>query len=338
MRIPRTEDLVNADQFAELLADLRIKQPALFTKYALPKYAPQNGFRSYTHLTDMMAMNEADYEGRVMLFGRDEAIATVAAIVHTATWRMKQFDFPLAYVSRDIADAAANTQLPEWLLLQDMRWPLRSMTFMLPQGQFVSPSGYEAGALSVCSVSAEETAQFAGRPGVPPRLFTSVARHESGSIFVWATMREKTGLWKMWGMDRPMTGTVSAMGIEFAQIGDVAPGWEEAEAIDNAWWTQTMGNVAMNLLMLMVDRPELVESGRPLKRIKAGKGQKQVLWQPRWVGRTYRRQTASEGPQKGSHASPRAHWRIGHWRQQAHGPKLTLRKSIWIEPVIVNPI
>ena len=35
-------------------------------------------------------------------------------------------------------------------------------------------------------------------------------------------------------------------------------------------------------------------------------------------------------------AGVKAHWRRGHWRQQAHGPRLTLRKLIWIAPVSVG--
>jgi hypothetical protein len=37
----------------------------------------------------------------------------------------------------------------------------------------------------------------------------------------------------------------------------------------------------------------------------------------------------------GTHASPHPHWRKGHWRMQAHGEKLSLRKRIFIQPVFV---
>jgi hypothetical protein len=30
------------------------------------------------------------------------------------------------------------------------------------------------------------------------------------------------------------------------------------------------------------------------------------------------------------------HWRRGHWRNQACGPKMTLHKHIFIQPVLVN--
>lgn len=32
----------------------------------------------------------------------------------------------------------------------------------------------------------------------------------------------------------------------------------------------------------------------------------------------------------------RAHWRRGHWRRQAHGPQLSLRKLIWISPMVIG--
>lgn len=34
----------------------------------------------------------------------------------------------------------------------------------------------------------------------------------------------------------------------------------------------------------------------------------------------------------GTHGGPRPHWRRGHWRHQAHGPQMSLRKLLWIQP------
>ncbi|MBN2258754.1 MAG: hypothetical protein JW704_13210, partial [Anaerolineaceae bacterium] len=43
------------------------------------------------------------------------------------------------------------------------------------------------------------------------------------------------------------------------------------------------------------------------------------------------------GQEKGSHRSPVPHWREGHFRQQAIGPRSeNKRKTVWIEPTIVN--
>ncbi len=38
----------------------------------------------------------------------------------------------------------------------------------------------------------------------------------------------------------------------------------------------------------------------------------------------------------GTHASPKPHWRIGHYRTQPHGPGLSNSKRIFIKPVLVN--
>lgn len=38
----------------------------------------------------------------------------------------------------------------------------------------------------------------------------------------------------------------------------------------------------------------------------------------------------------GTHASPRLHWRRGHFRNQAYGVKHSERKVIWIEPTLIG--
>lgn len=61
---------------------------------------------------------------------------------------------------------------------------------------------------------------------------------------------------------------------------------------------------------------------------------------PRWIGKNYqikseRRQTSKRG---GTHASPRAHWRSGHFRrlEPGEGKKWTEQKTLWIEPIFIT--
>ena len=49
----------------------------------------------------------------------------------------------------------------------------------------------------------------------------------------------------------------------------------------------------------------------------------------RWVGKEFERQSQV------SDRSLQAHWRKGHWRNQAHGPHRQLRKLLWIRPTRV---
>ena len=50
------------------------------------------------------------------------------------------------------------------------------------------------------------------------------------------------------------------------------------------------------------------------------------------IGRNYA--TKRSDGNGGTHASPRMHWRRGHFRQQAFGPKMSERKIIWLEPTL----
>lgn len=56
------------------------------------------------------------------------------------------------------------------------------------------------------------------------------------------------------------------------------------------------------------------------------------FWRVRRVGDEFE---AADKAQRQGHVGPSAHWRKGHWRNQAHGPQLSLRKLIWIRPVRV---
>lgn len=47
-----------------------------------------------------------------------------------------------------------------------------------------------------------------------------------------------------------------------------------------------------------------------------------------------REQQSGDGSVSGRTLSP--HWRAGHWRMQAHGQGMSLRKELFIEPVFVN--
>lgn len=62
---------------------------------------------------------------------------------------------------------------------------------------------------------------------------------------------------------------------------------------------------------------------------------------PRWIGKNYQIKSRCKQAVKtptGTHASPRAHWRCGHFRklEPGEGKKWTEPKMLWIEPVMIN--
>lgn len=81
---------------------------------------------------------------------------------------------------------------------------------------------------------------------------------------------------------------------------------------------------------------EVIELDAPTRKMGFGKNSKQIIV-PRVIGEGYKPKVVRNYEPTGTHASPRTHWRSGHWRQQPCGkkddPKL---KTIWLEPVLVN--
>lgn len=79
-----------------------------------------------------------------------------------------------------------------------------------------------------------------------------------------------------------------------------------------------------------------------LARATSPKRQAQIEKELIWAG--YRRVTlfaleadSNSAPARGTHASPAAHWRKGHWRMQAHGESHSLRRLQWIRPCLIKP-
>jgi hypothetical protein len=94
---------------------------------------------------------------------------------------------------------------------------------------------------------------------------------------------------------------------------------------------------AVNLLAMLCARPQLIETEHVLARKGKGKGRKSRpdLWHPNWVGRHYRVKTSGTGS-PGHHASPRGHWRIGHYHTVRYGKSWGKRRLAWFEPVFVG--
>jgi len=94
-----------------------------------------------------------------------------------------------------------------------------------------------------------------------------------------------------------------------------------------------------NTIMLINYQPSLVTAQRSATQA-IGFSQKpsNEPMPVRWLGKNFSsNRTSSSAASGGSHASPRAHWRRGHWHGYRYGEgRKTLRRK-WVQPVYVNP-
>ena len=82
---------------------------------------------------------------------------------------------------------------------------------------------------------------------------------------------------------------------------------------------------------------DVIEVDAPTRKMGFGKNTKQIIV-PRVIGEGYKPKIIRNYEPTGTHASPRTHWRSGHWRQQPTGKRDNPEhKTIWIEPILVNP-
>lgn len=237
---------------------------------------------------------------------------------------------PTYYLTYDLADALMKTRptMVDWM---KMKLPFDSAVFMLPKGIF--PHNGEGSDVSFVSYSRNFAGDEIDIPLPWPQQqkwtlehrnagFTVIVRISNGATIHW-TLSEKNSTIEFSKEleqlinDAPMHGGIAEI---------------KMDSIDHD--VQKRGVILLfNILLFMTAKPEMVETGELLKRVAKKREQPVEYWSPHFIGRTYRmRRLGKQEYQGGHHASPRGHWVSGYWREQAYGPKFTLRRTLWIDP------
>jgi hypothetical protein len=98
----------------------------------------------------------------------------------------------------------------------------------------------------------------------------------------------------------------------------------DADFMDRLWL------LGITLVLIMASGERLLEPGVRLKTVKPKRqaDRPTEYWSPNYLGRVFRAETENGDPE--NHQRP--HWRKGHLKSEAHGPRSSLRKIIWIQP------
>jgi hypothetical protein len=262
--------------------------------------------------------------------------------------RLMQYKFPTYFVARDFAEAVVKTTPPGDLSLREIKWPMQAMLFAFPVGFIKSLIGHEVPFLAVAKLP----------PGSYPtdivhdlpeldRLWDRlpiVHNEKDRHILMFQVMTstlpiEYTGCYSLSETINALSTRVLEAGIDDRtyeipglRADREVPKTDSAEEKKlNAW----MNGLSASLIMAMTARPDLVESGQCVRPAKFKHGRvRPELWSPNVIGRTYRilRVPGSDA----THASPRMHWRRGHYRHQRYGLGHQQVRVIWIEPVLVG--
>jgi hypothetical protein len=241
-----------------------------------------------------------------------------------------KYHVPTYWVGRDLAEAVRQTVPPIEFDFAANPLPLPSMTFMLPKGFLIHPEEGEASFISFAQHKiGVDTPSF-----IPygPCTWASV----NGAMTLMAKTNEYFHHWNIPYNAIPKVDLtkLDAMALRFDENSH-SSGWLSSPTTtlaDTAFGAK-VAHMIFGLLVLLEARPDLLRHSVLEKKVAAKKGsdRPREFWSPAVIGGDYRlrRESVDHG---GTHASPMSHWVRGHYREQAHGPKLSLHKRIWIEP------
>lgn len=229
---------------------------------------------------------------------------------------------PTYFIGKDLLHALWNTTPPDALLLSDVPKILPGMIILLPEATWRDGDG--------------NWLEWVGYGRIPQgwgRKFPQLKLDIEPSAKPQFIFSSASGHGTMWGGWMPENYAIKGLIDE-----DLAPYQSTGEVtMANKECNAGIATFLINVIMYMASDRDLggihVETHTKVRDARPSKGIDE-LWSPAWIGRRYR--LKSEVHHDGTHASPRVHWRRGHFRQQRYGPQRTLIKTIYIDYCLVN--
>ena len=258
-------------------------------------------------------------------------------------YQMVNLGMPSYFVAHDFGLAVSATDPPDDMTIADIQWPLDAMVFMLPEDLSFKLFKRFVPYIACCKLPPEGL-------DVPPSIQRLVP-HAKGIRY-----EGDQGGMVIHGVvivnEHPLDYSCAASSgrlikdvVTDSRFKEVAPDEPWFEKIKESFTVTPEEDVFLinrmtaficGLLLAIDSLPQLVEAGGLERPAKVKKGvEHEALWHPNFIGRKYVIQR--EQSLGGSHASPRMHWRRGHYRNQHFGKLRSQTKRIRIEPVLVSP-
>lgn len=256
-------------------------------------------------------------------YGADDPVTMVHGAIAE---NIIQLQVPVWWIGKDLVEALQATDLPPGLRFADVPYPLPSFALILPRGLIKDGEGGDVEYIQCNVTPVEEDLKYhrglftvstmvsfnpAGAPSKPGPAYHNTEFLDDAIVQAFQGINE-----------RPILS------------------YGYAEHVDgDTDMVKRIARVAISASFLLASRPDLVEAQEnPIRRVRSSLhgGGKVPLQSLRWLGRTYRTIRPSPVPGQGTHASPRLHWRRGHWRDQRIGEGRKQRKIVWIQPVLVG--
>jgi len=240
---------------------------------------------------------------------------------------------PTFFLDRNFLEALKRTDFKDEIDWTTMKLPYEEGIMILPRKAFIHPKDGEVSFIVWSRLKeGDYTFPFSKQPHAK-------VIHVKKETFAIVAMTGRDGVWYDSCLSTEFRPTLKLNNMFYLAKDDEIPPDNSTDSVFDEPLTEVdlpfveqMGIIVFGTLLALLAKPTLLTKGEKGKTIVKG-DTKREWWTPNIVGRGY--QTRRE-PGDGSHASPRMHWRRGHFRDQAHGAGRALRKQIWLEPTLVN--
>jgi len=268
---------------------------------------------------------------------------------------------PTFFVHPEFAQAVAQTKPPEDFKISEIKCPLDAMLFVLPTEFSLKYFGFFVPFISVVRAA---KGTYPDCVKLPPldgtrsplnplineadRLIIcfnvvtdTVAPMDYHVVF---NMEQNIGSMKTFRFYDATYWEADQFGVDINRPNPQLPSPEQDAEFHNR-----VNLFALNLMLTLVTRPRLVKQGQMTRKASVKHNRsRDALWSPNTIGWDYQAARHNGAAAGGTHASPRLHWRMGHWHTVLSGPRIDketkqpldvngrIRKLEWFEPVLVN--
>lgn len=261
---------------------------------------------------------------------------------------MARRGMPMFFIAPDLLKAIQLTDFHDDIDWTTLKIPYEQGVFILPKGALTHQEDGDVAMIVWLRLK---------KGMVYPAPLPSLPLPEIGNdAFVILGLCLKNGIWYDSVFNAEVRPTIRLHNMFYREAGERTPESMKFTNLDadltnyDEEFLEKLGVIVFGTFLAMNAKPELVEKGKLLKRVVKAKDEVKEFWSPNIIGPRYRLKRevprinrygkfAADQPKRdlgGTHASPRFHWRRGHWRNQAYGKGYKERKQLWIEPIAIG--
>lgn len=332
--------------------NIRAARPDWWSKLYPRHYTSFGNYHSPRNVATSLAasMLELIYSGSIL------KAPTASRLIYPGLHGLIQRRMPMFFLAPDFLQAILRTDFDHDIDWTTLKLPYESGILVLPRGAMVHPTD---GEVQYIYYTRDKAGINPGPLGLPPVEFADdgfsfVAMCAVEGDVIWfdahftkshrATVRFHNLFYRAPGEPMPTFQLVEKNLTWASRQSEVVPdavvveknltGWESDLATSEADFLERLGVILFGTLLAMNARPNLITREKFTHAVKDKRGVRREWWSPNIIGEHYR--SPKQSPGTGTHASPRLHWRRGHFRNQPFGPGRSERKQIWLEPVMVG--